>query len=1034
MNGWTYACLVVGLLFLAAPAGALIPDNITLSTDTPWLTAGSGGSSTVTVLVTNGTSATPVPGAGVDLTVDSAYGSISPVHVVMGSDGKATATFRHGTRSGTATITATVSHEELNESLTGICEQQIDHATPHRIANTLYEPKVTAGGTTEIVVRMVDKYGNVVDGRNVAEEVTFMVGSPSGLLDGASLVEELSVPVDNAGNVTATLRVDTMAGENIVYIQPPRPILSDMISITGVGGLPSSITQFVAPSSGSVPADGKTEVSFTYTLLDEYGNPTAGHGLWVNATLLRLNQPDEQESRLLNTNSLGQVMITYGPEDSVGRAIVTAAAAANPGVSVSKEIEFTSTDPVNMLLSASPQSMPSRDVKGDSVSQIRAKVMDERGNPVGGETVTFAIVSTNCTPYFQTMEPELAATSGETDGDGYAIVEFRPGAFTTDRDDPRWSDTATGTATVRATWGNISRDIVLTWKNYPYLSVETEVSPETVAVNDTVDVTIRLKGDGWALQPDPIDVVLVIDRSGSMKYDIARNSGSSNERMAAAQAAANDFVDQMDTSRDRVALVSFAFDATLDQGLTSDPDEIKRAINKLSPDGATNMRMAYYTAIKYLKENGRPDAVKAVILMGDGDWNYHGSPLAKGIGYADNNRYLTSDWYSSPYWAPLSGYRWSGSSYSFSSEKYEWYHDLPGPKGDANVLRELDRGDWYDTKEKKWVRIRPDSWTCDNGQYTNQNMSVYANSGGETNKVKIYSIGFASNLDWRVERDLSILSSATGGRYVWAGNEDDLRRVYTEIAGELRTEAGVDTKLDIAFENVEVNERFESGADVFDYVHETGVSTTVESWVDNETGRRVVTPKHTIDQTDDWNDDHNLHFDIGTVRLGQTWETTFRLAVKTEGNINVFGPGSTISFNNGTDSLALPDTFITAYPLNNTGLDFRSLEISNLRFTGVEPVTEFLPVAWDLNYTGLYTVTEDLFYSNNNGYSWVKFDTRHATNTTTHDTSTLDVRGLPAGKYIIRVTGYAPDTGDSSAWLDQEVVVGTNRSAYIQIQ
>ncbi|MGI5938418.1 hypothetical protein, partial [Methanoculleus thermophilus] len=219
------------------------------------------------------------------------------------------------------------------------------------------------------------------------------------------------------------------------------------------------------------------------------------------------------------------------------------------------------------------------------------------------------------------------------------------------------------------------------------------------------------------------------------------------------------------------------------------------------------------------------------------------------------------------------------------------------------------------------------------------------------------------------------------------------------------------------------------------YVYEGGASTVIESWIVNETGNHTVIPRHTRDDRPNWTvSNPHLPFNIGTVRLGQTWETTFRLAVKTEGNINVFGPGSTITFNNGTDTLALPDTFITAYPLNNTGLDFRSLEISNLRFTGVEPVTEFLPVAWDLNYTGLYTVTEDLFYSNNNGYSWVKFDTRHATNTTTHDTSTLDVRGLPAGKYIIRVTGYAPDTGDSSAWLDQEVVVGTNRSAYIQIQ
>ncbi|SDK14852.1 Ig-like domain-containing protein [Methanoculleus thermophilus] len=1027
MKTWTYACLIIGVLFFVIPTGAAIPDTIELSTDTPWLTAGSKDPATITVRVSNSTENTPLPGVTVDLRVESTYGTISPARVVTDGAGRATALFTPGTKSGNAAITAMIPDGSLVASV----DQPIDHAVPRVIANWWCSQDVIAGEKARVIVWLEDEYGNPVDNRNIAEKVRFAAGmiegGTGGVFDGGK--DSVSVEVDENGCAIVEFRVDTVAGENLIFIQPPEPIEGLCIPITGVGGVPSTITQAVVPASGSVPADGKTMISLTYTLFDRYGNPSVGQDLWVNATMKRPGQQDKRESRLLVSNSDGQVKITYGPEDSIGRATITATTAANSSVSVSQEVEFTSTEPVNMLLSASPQTMPSRDVNDGSVSHLRAKVIDERGNPVGGERVSFEIISVNCAPYVQTREPELVTTWAYTDGNGSAIVDFRPGMFTTDRSEEGWSDTATGTAVVRATWENVTRDIVLAWKNYPYLSVETSVSPETVAVDNTTDVTVRLRGDGWALQPDPIDVVLVIDRSGSMGgTDVLPT------RMAAAKSAASDFVDQMNFVCDRVALVSFSFGATLDQGLTSDPDEIKRAINKLSPDGATNMRMAYYTAIKYLKENGRPDAVKAVILMGDGDWNYHGSPLAKGIGYADNNRYLTSDWYSSPYWAPLSGYRWSGSSYSFSSEKYEWYHDLPGPKGDANVLRELDRGDWYDTKEKKWVRIRPDSWTCDNGQYTNQNMSVYANSGGETNKVKIYSIGFASNLDWRVERDLSILSSATGGRYVWAGNEDDLRRVYTEIAGELRTEAGVDTKLDIAFENVEVNERFESGADVFDYVHETGVSTTVESWVDNETGRRVVTPKHTIDQTDDWNDDHNLHFDIGTMRLGQTWETTFRLKVLKEGNINIFGPGSTITFNNGTDTLALPDTFITAYPLNNTGLDFRSLEISNLRFTGVEPVTEFLPVAWDLNYTGLYTVTEDLFYSNNNGYSWVKFDTRHATNTTTHDTSTLDVRGLPAGKYIIRVTGYAPDTGDSSAWLDQEVVVGTNRSAYIQIQ
>lgn len=991
MKTWTYACLIIGVLFFVIPTGAAIPDTIELSTDTPWLTAGSKDPATITVRVSNSTENTPLPGVTVDLRVESTYGTISPARVVTDGAGRATALFTPGTKSGNAAITAMIPDGSLVASV----DQPIDHAVPRVIANWWCSQDVIAGEKARVIVWLEDEYGNPVDNRNIAEKVRFAAGmiegGTGGVFDGGK--DSVSVEVDEDGCAIVEFRVDTVAGENLIFIQPPEPIEGLCIPITGVGGVPSTITQAVVPASGSVPADGKTMISLTYTLFDRYGNPSVGQDLWVNATMKRPGQQDKRESRLLVSNSDGQVKITYGPEDSIGRATITATTAANSSVSVSQEVEFTSTEPVNMLLSASPQTMPSRDVNDGSVSHLRAKVIDERGNPVGGERVSFEIISVNCAPYVQTREPELVTTWAYTDGNGSAIVDFRPGMFTTDRSEEGWSDTATGTAVVRATWENVTRDIVLAWKNYPYLSVETSVSPETVAVDNTTDVTVRLRGDGWALQPDPIDVVLCTDRSGSMLYD-------NPDRMHSVREAAKAFVDQFSENHDRAAAVSFGRDgyisrpgansgistreidnaytypktysdhATLDIGLTYDHQAVKNALDGIVPDHGTPLRHGLKVSLDHLINKANSGSVRAVVLLSDGDYNWYGDPLARGSGST----------------------RTSSENYGTLTQSYYRYGDLP----------------------LKW-----------------QNLSAYA----ADNDIRIFTISYSESLSSDARSTLRTIAESTGGRYYHAPDPDALGPIYTEIAGALKTEAGVDTRLDVVFDNVEVNGNLTSGSGVFDYVYEGGASTVIESWIVNETGNHTVIPRHTRDDTPNWTASNpHLPFNIGTVRLGQTWETTFRLAVKTEGNINVFGPGSTISFNNGTDTLALPDTFITAYPLNNTGLDFRSLEISNLRFTGVEPVTEFLPVAWDLNYTGLYTVTEDLFYSNNNGYSWVKFDTRHATNTTTHDTSTLDVRGLPAGKYIIRVTGYAPDTGDSSAWLDQEVVVGTNRSAYIQIQ
>ena len=282
MNGWTYACLVVGLLLLAAPAGALIPDSIAFG-ETQWVTAGSSETATVTVQVSNSTSgSTLFPGVAVNFTVDSTYGSISPARVMTDSSGKATAVFKPATLSGTATITATVS-EGVDEPLTDSVEQKIDHATACAVTNLSYKQEVTAGGTTDIVVRMEDEYGNVVDDQNVAEEVFFVVGSPedgSGAVFNNSMDDEISVPVDAVGNATAMLQVDTVAGENIVLVTFPGNIRPRYLTITGLAnGEPSKICQSVSPKVEDPNPNYYPELplgeqfTITYALYDEYGNP-----------------------------------------------------------------------------------------------------------------------------------------------------------------------------------------------------------------------------------------------------------------------------------------------------------------------------------------------------------------------------------------------------------------------------------------------------------------------------------------------------------------------------------------------------------------------------------------------------------------------------------------------------------------------------------------------------------------------------------------------------------------------------------------
>ena len=108
----------------------------------------------------------------------------------------------------------------------------------------------------------------------------------------------------------------------------------------------------------------------------------------------------------------------------------------------------------------------------------------------------------------------------------------------------------------------------------------------------------------------PVDVMLVIDRSGSMILppDPLRLQNAKNASLT--------FVNQMNLSKDEVGLVSFNQAATLDQGLTNNQALITNAINALTASGQTNIGGGINVSRNELLANG--GATKAMILLSDG--------------------------------------------------------------------------------------------------------------------------------------------------------------------------------------------------------------------------------------------------------------------------------------------------------------------------------------------------------------------------------------------------------------------------------
>ena len=1086
--------LVLGLLLLASMASAadLSPSTITNSNTGSWLIAGEGGTSAITVHVRQASPLSNVSGANVAFSLSNpSLGTISPASVTTGSDGIANTVFTVNSLSGNGTIIANITYNDgATNPLNLMTFQLIDHDVP-QYAFVDSPQSVPAGSVTQLNITFMDRNNNRIDNKNTAQVHTVLLtglgSGGSGFWDGSEFASQISGSTDANGNVSVKVRVSTVAGDNNIWMDGIGNIPGQSIDIEGVSdSTPVSISQ-VTPSPPTWPADGTHAFNLYYNVQDKYGNPLDGANISLTS--------NTGESFFTTTSNGGIAYAQYGPKDATGTYTVTAKAVQNSSILCtstgtvgycSQNVVYYSLDPVDMILTASPQSLVSLDVTPTSQASIQARVVDVAGNPVQGQIVNFSEGAESFPgapggSYKETAVSQLvpggSPVSVQTDSNGFATLQFIPGAFVTYNADPvNYNATATGARTVTASWTNgktgqvITGTVTFTWKNYPYLTVTTLLDKTSAKVGDLLHVTITVVGNGAALQPKPIDVVISMDRSGSMLEGYPDN-------MVTAKSAASAFASCLTYGKDDIGIVSFGDNSATNGWVNLSPTLIQTWVaptcTKYSYGGSCTQWSTGYWASSWNWDNVYGNwewvANDALPECGTGCNGHSGSSYDP---TATHQLYLNANYNNgNPMNYGTTGFGHTDltfATHTLSDVNTALNGIVPGggtptreglydavnlfPVASSGRVRAIilqTDGDWNTGGDPEGGS---GATSLGNGVGTGS-VITYANKS----KVALYTIGLGVTSGSAIETELKRYAANDAGLYYSASDASKLAGIYTAIAGQLNQQAGGSTTLDMNMGTITVNGV--SGVNSYNYLNYTAIpvggrgtglgkptdSTYVDMYHTNTDDSITDYYNYTRDDTKNWTPaKRDLPFAIGTMHLDDTWQTSFAFNLTSNGTLVLFGPGSgssltfTDSSTGNTQTSQLDSKTVSVYQsVVNNAFGTKTLLVNQLGFVqGASPDPNIWTIQWNTTYTGASVAAETVQYlSSEPGSQWVTYpaaisdkppSTVPLTDSLQIDTSSWK----PGDTYTIQVTATAVnnDANPSSASIGQQKAVSAGKT------
>lgn len=297
--------------------------------------------------------------------------------------------------------------------------------------------------------------------------------------------------------------------------------------------------------------------------------------------------------------------------------------------------------------------------------------------------------------------------------------------------------------------------------------------------NDTFNVKLTVEGSDTVIQNNiPLDIVLVVDTSGSMAEPKNGWGINTYEKINKAKSAAKNFVDTLipesDKGKINIGVISFAENGIVRQNLTQNTKELKGAIDKLKAVGGTYTQEGLEKAANMLKaEDGHK---KVMIVISDGEPTF-----AKGkhpnFGEKKKRSKESQDgFYKVDFGTTRDGYeQWYGNAFVWKgrghNRSYRNYlvKSVYGEFGDGT----LERNGWGIIS---WPYNLMDSYFKD---------ATVAFARTMNKKIQVFSIGIGLTDNHLAKEVMNEI--ATNGKYMEAGTvADELSKILKELAEKIQ--------------------------------------------------------------------------------------------------------------------------------------------------------------------------------------------------------------------------------------------------------